>query len=86
MTTNEQEIENILDIISYGVEWTDTCEDNHDYKAGSFETVGYIVSCFLCKRLGMNGCATCDAVEFLKLEEHMSRDKRKKLVKKLLES
>lgn len=77
---NAKEIENILDIISYGVEWGDTCEDEQTYKAGSYETLGYIVACLICKRFGIESCATSDVVVHLKLHEYMDRAYRKELL------
>ena len=77
---NTKEIENILDIISYGVEWVDTCEDSSSYKAGSYETVGYIIACLICKRLGWESCAASDVVVHLKLHEYIDRSYRKELL------
>jgi hypothetical protein len=72
----------ILDIIKYGVEWTDSSEDNYPYKAGSFETVGFIVACFLCQRTKLfpNGLAASDVVQILRLDEYLSESVREKLL------
>jgi hypothetical protein len=72
----------ILDIISYGVEWIDCCEDTPSYAAGSFETVGYIVAAFLCQRTKLfpDGLEASDVVCSLRLNEYLEGSIREKLL------